>query len=153
MSVDKTVVVLHNDFIATSGVFMTRINVVPVGELCNQHLMAEHREMTRIPNMLNSGKLQVVYRDAPTEYTLGAGHVKFFVDKLGFLKKRYDALHQELLCRGYSVSHIWPSSLPKYAILGEYTPTAEALSVNRERIKERLPKNAKWCKVNKSSNN
>lgn len=126
---------------------MTRINVVPVEELCNQHLMAEHREMTRIPNMINSGKLQLEYRNAPVHYTLGAGHVKFFVDKLGFLKKRYGDLHQELLQRGYNVSYIWPSTLPKYAILGDYTPTAEALYVNRERIKERLPKNAKWGKV------
>lgn len=126
---------------------MTRINVVPVEELCNQHLMAEFREMTRIPNMLNAGKLQTEYRDAPTEYTLGAGHVKFFVDKLAFLVKRYDALYKELLSRGYNVSYIWPQTLPKYAILGEYTPTDKAASINRERIKERLPKNAKWGTV------
>ena len=126
---------------------MTRINVVPVEELCNQMLFAEHRELTRIPNMLNSGKLQTQYRDAPLEYTLGSGHVKYFVDKLGYLKKRYDALHQELLQRGYNVTYIWPDSLPKYAILGDYSPTEKALTINRERIKERLPKNAYWGKV------
>lgn len=126
---------------------MTRINVVPVEELCNQMLFAEHRELTRIPNMLNSGKLQTQYRDAPHEYTLGSGHVKYFVDKLGYLKKRYDALHQELLQRGYNVTYIWPDSLPKYAILGDYSPTEKALAINRERIKERLPKNAYWGKV------
>lgn len=29
---------------------MTRINLVPPEELCDQHLLAEHRELTRIPN-------------------------------------------------------------------------------------------------------
>ncbi|HGJ5874346.1 MAG TPA: pyrimidine dimer DNA glycosylase/endonuclease V [Arsenophonus apicola] len=29
---------------------MTRINVIPPNELCDQHLLAEHRELTRIPN-------------------------------------------------------------------------------------------------------
>ncbi|OYQ73494.1 hypothetical protein B9T20_07170 [Wohlfahrtiimonas sp. G9077] len=29
---------------------MTRINVVDVETLCDQHLLAEHRELTRIPN-------------------------------------------------------------------------------------------------------
>ena len=126
---------------------MTRINVVPVEELCNKMLFAEFRELTRIPNMLNSGKLQVEYRDAPLEYTLGSGHVKFFCDKLTFLKKRYDTLHQELINRGYSVTSIWPETLPKYAIWNDYTPTEKALQINRERIKERLPSNATWGKV------
>ena len=67
-------------------------------------------------------------------------------DKL-YRKKRYDALHQELLQRGYNVTHIWPDALPKYAILGDYSPTEKALAINRERIKERLPKNAYWGKV------
>jgi hypothetical protein len=29
---------------------MTRINLIPVEELTDQHLLAEHREIKRIPN-------------------------------------------------------------------------------------------------------
>ena len=123
---------------------MTRINVVPVEELCNQHLFAEFRELTRIPNSIASGKMQVQYRDAPLKYTLGTGHVKFFADKLLFLKKRYDNLYQELIKRGYSCTYIWPDELPKYSVWLDYVPTEEALEINRARIKERLPVNAKW---------
>ena len=36
---------------------MTRINVVRPEELCDEHLFAEFREMTRIPNKLKAGKL------------------------------------------------------------------------------------------------
>lgn len=126
---------------------MTRINVVPVEELCNQHLYAEFRELTRVPNMINSGKLKTEYRDAPIEYTLGTGHVKFWVDKLLYLKNRYDKLHSELIRRGYSVTYIWPESLPKYAVFNDYSPTENALKINRARIQERLPKNASWSQV------
>ena len=123
---------------------MTRINVVPVEELCDQHLFAEFRELTRIPNGIRDGKMQVEYRDAPLKYTLGAGHVKFFCDKLGWLKDRYDQLYKELLYRNYNVTYIWPESLPKYAKHLQYTPTTEALEINRERINIRLPAKARW---------
>ena len=72
---------------------MTRINLVPPEELCDQHLLAEHRELTRIPNAVAKGKYHL--KGQPAEYKLGEGHVRFFFNKLAFLKKRYDALHTE----------------------------------------------------------
>ena len=38
---------------------MTRINLVPPTELCDQHLLAEHRELTRIPNAVAKGKYSI----------------------------------------------------------------------------------------------
>lgn len=35
---------------------MTRINIVPVEKLYDQHLLAEHREIKRIPNVIKQGK-------------------------------------------------------------------------------------------------
>lgn len=32
---------------------MTRINTIPVQELCDSHILAEIREITRIPNTIN----------------------------------------------------------------------------------------------------
>lgn len=77
---------------------MTRINLVPPAELCDQHLLAEHRELTRIPNAVAKGRFAL--RGQPADYVLGTGHVRFFFDKLAFLKTRYDALHAE--CRAAS---------------------------------------------------
>ena len=65
---------------------MTRINLVPPEELCDQHLLAEHRELTRIPNAVAKGKYHL--KGQPAEYKLGEGHVRFFFNKLAFLKKR-----------------------------------------------------------------
>ena len=64
---------------------MTRINLVPPAELCDQHLLAEHRELTRIPNAVAKGKFSL--KGQPSDYKLGEGHVRFFFNKLMFLKK------------------------------------------------------------------
>ncbi|MGC7559181.1 pyrimidine dimer DNA glycosylase/endonuclease V [Pasteurella sp. PK-2025] len=117
---------------------MTRINLIPPNELCDQHLLAEHRELTRIPNAVAKGKFNLIGQ--PEDYKLGTGHVRFFFNKLTFLKKRYDLLHQECLARGFNVQYIWPTHLPdNQALWLDYTPTAQALAANRQRIAERMP--------------
>lgn len=80
---------------------MTRINVgYDPKKLIRQHLIAEHREMKRIPNQVKSGKVKVKHIDT---FRLGTGHVHFFTDRLGYLLKRYKQVHEECLRRGYNV--------------------------------------------------
>lgn len=122
---------------------MTRINVVPVTELCDQHLLAEHRELTRIPNAVAKGKYHL--QGQPSDYKLGEGHVRFFFNKLRFLKNRYDLLHKECQARGFNVQYFWPDNLPQDINLWQdYTPTEHALYINRERIALRMPKNPRF---------
>lgn len=122
---------------------MTRINLVPVEELCDQHLLAEHRELTRIPNAVAKGKYHLCGQ--PLDYKLGEGHVRFFFDKLSFLKKRYDLLHQECKQRGFNVQYIWPENLPDdISLWKDYEPTENALKINRTRIEERMPAKARF---------
>lgn len=117
---------------------MTRINLVPPSELCDQHLLAEHRELTRIPNAVLRGRYSL--ENQPKEYTLGKGHVKFFYDKLWFLLDRYLEIDQECRARGFDVKDKWPikTSLLDVGLFLNYTPTPEALALNRARIAERL---------------
>lgn len=122
---------------------MTRINVVPVTELCDQHLLAEHRELTRIPNAIAKGKYNLAGQ--PLDYKLGEGHVRFFFNKLTFLKRRYDALHDECKKRGFNVQYIWPIELPTDPALWlDYQVTEQALRANRERIQLRMPQKARF---------
>ena len=124
---------------------MTRINVVPVTELCDQHLLAEHRELTRIPNGVLSGKLKVHYDDRPSEYTLGAGHVKFFTNKIGWLFRRYLALHLECKKRGFNVVDKFPTlDLFEDNSLGEFETTPDNLRINRTRIIQQWPTDARY---------
>lgn len=82
---------------------MTRINVgVRAEELPDKLLLAEHREITRIPNTVKSGRAKVV--DIPSDFTLGKGHVKFFYNKLAYLHDRYYELYQECLNRSFNVT-------------------------------------------------
>lgn len=122
---------------------MTRINLVPPSELCDQHLLAEHRELTRIPNAVAKGKFSL--KGQPDDYKLGEGHVRFFFNKLLFLKKRYDLLHEECRARGFQVQYFWADNLPDTPELWlDYTPTETALRANRERIVERMPQKARF---------
>ena len=60
--------------------YMTRINVgIPPADLNGRHLIAEHREIKRIPNLVNRGRYSL--DNQPKLFKLGKGHVKFFYDK------------------------------------------------------------------------
>lgn len=124
---------------------MTRINVVPVESLTQQHLIAEYRELPRTYELAYKASLSSKpWTDKqPKSYTLGTGHVIFFYDKLLFLAKRHKEIVQEMLKRGYSPQHTkclieqWQGKIPK-GYWKDYAPTAEAVKINQERINDRL---------------
>jgi len=122
---------------------MTRINVVPPGELSRLHLIAEYRELPRIFNLVKAAQgkghtPQTLSKKIPPHYTMGKGHVLFFFDKLAWLEKRYNAVVREMICRGYNTRYQYP---PTAGInrkwFGDYRPTNIAREINRQRIKER----------------
>jgi len=119
---------------------MTRINAgIPVETLHDKHLIAEHREIKRIPNCIAKGRYSL--KDKPSKFVLGTGHVKFFYDKLAYLKRRYEQLYRECLRRGFNVSYYgnaW-NEVPD-ELMGDYVPTKEAILLLEERIKQRLQK-------------
>lgn len=119
---------------------MTRINCgVKPFELTDKHLIAEHREIKRIPNMVKSGRCNV--HDIPDNFRLGEGHVKFFYNKLMYLKKRYLLIYIECRRRGFNVTNYigaW-DGVPE-ELLGNYKPTLEDRNLVLARIKERLNK-------------
>lgn len=74
---------------------MTRINanIQPV-DLIDQHLIAEYREIIRIPNVIN--KKGYVIKAYPQSFRLSTGHVLYFYNKIKFLHKRFLALKAEM---------------------------------------------------------
>jgi hypothetical protein len=81
---------------------MTRVNQhIEPQKLVNKHLFAEYREIKRIPNTIKSGK--AVTKDIPDSFRLGKGHVKYYYNKLGFIKNRIELLYDELIRRGYNI--------------------------------------------------
>lgn len=117
---------------------MTRINVgIPPKELTNKHLIAEHREIKRIPNVVSKGRYNL--KNVPASFTLGKGHVSFFYNKMGYLKERYQELHAECVARGFKVQNFEDSwrGVPK-ELMNHYTPTDRDVQIIRERIADRL---------------
>jgi len=133
---------------------VTRINVVPVEELCDQHLLAEHRELTRIPNNLVKGRYQRYRKEPLSAYTLGKGHVTFFCTRLRWLHERYFQLHAECTRRGFTPLWKWPRAAAYLDAMHwqDYTPTATALAVNRERIAERMPARPRFASQYREDN-
>jgi hypothetical protein len=113
---------------------MTRINVgILPEELPNKLLIAEHREIKRIPNVVKSGKFSLA--NQPKSFTLGTGHVKFFYNRLLYLRRRYEAIYGECLKRGFNVQNYtsaWDNVPQEY--LGDYVPTHRDRSLIIERI-------------------
>ena len=77
---------------------MTRVNVgIPPAELCDQHLLAEYRELPRV--------FAVDPKGAPALPCLGKGHVKWCATKPRSMALRFDAIVTEMLHRGYKPQH------------------------------------------------
>jgi hypothetical protein len=112
-------------------------------ELSTKHLVAEYREITRLPKnlriALNRKSKPFSFTEIPQSYTLGKGHVKFFFDKMLFLKNRFESLVDEMLQRGYNPTYRDSTIFDcDSEYMNDYTPTQEALEINRSRINERL---------------
>jgi len=117
---------------------MTRINVAvkPI-ELNDKMLMAEHREIKRIPNSIKKGRYSL--NGIPDRFTLGTGHVKFFYNKLEYLHDRYIDLYNECIRRGFNVTNYEEAfnDLPD-ELYNWYVETDRDRKIILERINERL---------------
>jgi len=120
---------------------MTRINCVPAAELSRQHLVAEYRELPRVFALAckaYDARRKVV---APAAYTLGTGHVKFFYHRLGYCRRRFHELREEMLRRGYNPKYdATPVPAVPSAWWADWEPDTAALTINRQRIAERTSK-------------
>lgn len=125
------------DYHIISICVVTRINVgIKPMELPRKLLIAELREIIRVPNHIKSGRY--LMKGQPDEFKLGTGHVKFFYDKLGYLLERYTALREEALDRGYNVQDFtdcW-DGLPE-DMMGSYEEREIDRQILIERINER----------------
>ena len=125
---------------------MTRINLVPVSELSDQHLMAEYRELPMVARALERTlklKASFNFKRVSQTYTLNAGHY----NKATFLSERWQLLIKELRARNFDVEPMkrntqWLifESIPQI----QWKPTIDEIEINRARIRERLDQRPGW---------
>ena len=129
---------------------MTRINIVPVEELMDQHLIAEYREINMVPASLKRTLASTTGLDPkkiPEVYTLNKGHVYFFYNKGKYLNKRYQLLVNEMKKRGFN-----PNSNRKFPVdifksnglFNDWAPGLHEYDIVRERIQQKISKNPEW---------
>lgn len=122
---------------------MTRINCVPVEELVREHLIAEYRELPRIFPLITAayerGESPTDKRN-PLEYRLGTGHVRFFYNKLEYLRQRHKQLVREMHKRNYQTNFDCSDRCLNLPFDWQYnwSPSEKALEINRRRISQRL---------------
>lgn len=121
---------------------MTRINIgIPPAYLSDKHLIAEHRELVRIPNNIAKGRCNL--NDIPKRFKLGEGHVRFFYNKLEYLRLRYDQLYYECRNRGINVVYFGGSftqpEIPK-RLFNNWLPCVQDIFVLYGRLMEKDPK-------------
>lgn len=127
---------------------MTRINVtVKPFNLMDGHLVAAYRE---------TGRVSAVYKyrvdngipldDIPSKFRLGAGHVKFFLNKPMEILTQFEALTIEMQKRGYATNIPISYIVDNFGGWGniskincDYEYSQEDKNLIRERIIERLP--------------
>ena len=82
---------------------MVRINLIDPNNLADQHLIAEYNEILMLLGYVRKYPME---KDIPSEYCLGRGHIKFFKNKLLYLKNRHEKLKKEMIRRGFTPTKI-----------------------------------------------
>ena len=112
-----------------------RINVGILPKyLSDEHLRAEEAEIAMIPGFYN--RVWKSKSIIPLQFTLGKGHISFFMNKKTWTLKRYKKLHEECLKRGFDgikdKSERWNAWNPNEDI--DYTPSLSDSLIIKERI-------------------
>ena len=125
---------------------MTRINAgIPVQCLTDEHLLAEHREIKRLPDVIRRWENSKRRTPPPSKFTMGKGHVLFFLYKQKFILERYIMLRLECERRGFNVTNYrcnW-QNIPMIYFSEEYEPGREDIELVKTRIISRISTSSK----------
>ena len=137
---------------------MTRINIIPVSELTDQHLIAEYREITMVPAALTrtlNSKSGFIKKKISDRFTLNMGHVYFFYDKGLYLYNRYDNIVEEMILRGFNpdLKRIFPKDIFPFELFNDWTPTIKEQEIVRRRIKEKIAMKPSWYRKTRYDQN
>ena len=131
---------------------MTRINVIPIYELSDQHLIAEYRELPRCI------KQNISIKNASKKYCLGEGHMKWARCHITFLLTRYKEICDEMIYRNFKVNYTylellkWTYNNVNHSLFCDYIPDQIDTFINRQRLIQKYnlkPNFYKWTKRNK----
>ncbi len=115
---------------------MVRVNLINPKYLADQHLIAEYDEILMLLGYVR--RYPLVDDSIPKEYTLGKGHIKFFKNKLGYLKKRHEAIKTEMTKRGFKTNITINLKGFHKEPLNDWKPKKDDLNLIKTRIIEKI---------------
>lgn len=133
-----------------------RCNLVDPRILTDQHLIAERRELRMIPPLLKqqcrifgltSTLKSNISKKIPQQFTLGTGHMLFWLDKFKFLESRFTELTSEMKVRGFNPDYNLQldTSLAKTLDLYySWIPTQQDILLSKNRLVERILQKPTW---------
>lgn len=110
---------------------MVRVNLIEPVCLADQHLVAEYNEILML---LGYVRKYPGSREIPDEFCLGEGHVRFFRDKLGYLKKRHEALREEMIKRGFKPGRIVSLEGFDRRLHNDWEPDEKSMDLIKKRL-------------------
>ena len=114
---------------------MVRINLILPEKLADQHLIAEYNEILILFGYVRKYPLK---EGIPKHYCLGKGHIKFFKNKLLYLKKRHENLKKEMRRRGFNpLKKIYLEDFSK-KLKNDWEPSKEDFIVIKKRLREKI---------------
>jgi deoxyribonuclease (pyrimidine dimer) len=127
---------------------MTRINTIEPKLLPMPWLVAEYREL---PRVLNQVACSGAFKEVPSSYRMGEGHVSFFGDKLAWLHYRHELLRAELMRRGSKELAIDTKAVLRRLmrshldLCGDWNPGVVDHFVNLQRLKDSWLRSKRMC--------
>ena len=113
---------------------MVRINLIDPRKLADQHLIAEYNEILML---LDYVKKYPSIDNTPENYILGKGHIKFFKDKLQYLKDRHDVIKNEMHNRNFSTNISVDLNGFSEELINNWQPKKNGQRYYKRKIKEK----------------
>ncbi len=114
---------------------MVRVNIINPENLSDQHLIAEYNEILMLISYVKR------YPDLdgiPGKFCLGKGHMKFFKDKIKYIKSRHEKIKKEMKNRGFLQRKAINLSGIKNNLINDWKPDEADKSVIRKRLIEKI---------------
>lgn len=115
---------------------MTRINVIQPRHLIDQHLLGEYNEIRRPINLALRWWPQNP-QQLPQQYIMGAGHVRFFYNKLGWIEQRFEAIKEEMRRRNWNPRGEIDREIP-LLLRGDWNPRERDILISIQRLHQSL---------------
>lgn len=120
---------------------MVRINLIDPKKLADQHLVAEYNEILML---LGYVKKYPKVENIPKEYCLGTGHIKFFKNKLTYIKERHEWLKLEMQKRNFHPEKTIKLTEFKRSLRNNWKPKKQDYLIIKQRLKEKIKQKSKF---------